>query len=443
MSDSMMHDMGSTRMALVALSLSFWILAAACTSIRIFGRIKLDNSRIRVDDWTILSALIVYTVCCVTTVLACYSTRKTLGPSAAITSITYVLTVVLAKLSIGLFYRAMFRSDMAKMAGTCVIMGLILVVGLIYLGFNIAIIAAPAHHLSEPLYSTPFSYAYVAVSITWLLTNAITDLCLSGAAICSLTGTSNFLSRTERKIWILVIACLGLGCAASWSLILLFIHEINSTTNLLQAFSYLNRAGGVYIAASSCVTLRRVLHSTTSSPPAQVPTAQTPIVTEITFSQKEKDDHTFPIDAAADAKSIRRLTTITIHDDSVPLPPTRPMSAVLSEPSWQEPSEDTEKRHSRRSFYSYKSALAAELAEFDDIAELGSGSTKRFSRRSAKSMGTVRDEWGLEEGDYDDGFSGPGGAGAGGGKRVGGRRSTGNANALLPWEERLDFTSKI
>jgi len=45
-------------MALVALSLSFWILAAACTSIRIFGRIKLDKSRFRVDDWTILSAMV-------------------------------------------------------------------------------------------------------------------------------------------------------------------------------------------------------------------------------------------------------------------------------------------------------------------------------------------------------------------------------------------------
>lgn len=53
-----MYNMGSERMALVALSLSFWILAAACTIIRILGRIKLDNSRFRIDDWTTVSALV-------------------------------------------------------------------------------------------------------------------------------------------------------------------------------------------------------------------------------------------------------------------------------------------------------------------------------------------------------------------------------------------------
>lgn len=315
---------------------------------------------------------------------------------------------------------------MMKTAGTCVLMALVLLAGLIYLGFNIAIIAAPAHHLKEPLCSTRFSYAYVAVSVTWLLTNAVTDICLSGAAICSLTSSPNFLSRTERKIWILVIICLGLGCAASWSLILVFIHSITSTTNLLQALSYLNRAGGVYIAASSCVTLRRLLHSTTSAPAPTLPTAQTPIVTEICH----KDDHApFPFDGV-DAKSIRRLTTITIHDDSAPAPPTRPMSGVPSEACWQDGAlEDGEKRHSRRSFYSYKSALAAEV-EFDDVAELGS--SKRFSRRSGKSMGTV-DEWDVDNNDGN----------AGNGKRASrSGRMSGNAN-VLPWEEKLDFTSKI
>lgn len=347
-----------------------------------------------------------------------------------------MLTVVLAKLSIGLYHRAEFRKDMPKMAGACVVTALIVLVGLIYLGFNIAIIAAPTDHLSEPLYSTPFSYAYVCVSITWLLTNAITDLCLAGMSICSLTSKTNPLSRTERRIWILVIICLGLGCAASWSAITAFIHEISTTTALLQALSYLNRAGGVYIAASSCVTLRRLLHSTSSVPAPSRPTPQTPIVTQISFSHKDTHaQQPFSLDGTVDTRSIRRMTTITIHDDSAPAPPKRPISAVLPETWWQSDGEDAggEKRHSRRSFYSYKSALATEAeaaAEFDDIAELGGRGSKRFSRRSTKSMGTV-DEWGLEDGDYDDGN----------GKRASGRMSGGAPP--LPWEERLDFTSRI
>jgi len=334
-----------------------------------------------------------------------------------------VLAVVLAKLSIGLFHRAEFRDDRPKMVGTCVVMALILLVGLIYLGFNIAIIAAPSDHLSEPLFSTPFSYAYVAISITWLLTNTITDLCLSGAAICSLTSPTNPLSRTERKIWILVLGCLGLGCAASWSAILVFIHTVTSTTNLLQALSYLNRAGGVYIAASSCVTLRRLLQSTSSAPPPTLPTPQTPIVTEISH----KDTQAFD---GADAKSIRRLTTITIHSDSAPALPTRPMSGVPSE-VWQDGDHESDKRHSRRSFYSYKSALAAE-AEFDDIAELGS---KRFSRRreSARSMGTL-DEWEKRDDGYVYGSNG---------KRASTLGRMSRSSIALPWEEKLDFTSKI
>jgi len=295
-----------------------------------------------------------------------------------------VLTVVLAKLYIGLYHRREFRTDMPKMVGACVVSGLIVVVGLVYLAFSIVVVATPATNLSQQLYSTTFSYAYVGVSIAWLLTNAITDLCVCGMAICSLNSASNSLSPIERKIWIAVISCLGLGCAASWSAIIALIHYITTTTNLLSALCYLNRAGGVYIAASSCVTLRRLLRSSsTPSPPC------TPIMTTVVTEK-----HTRTSFEGKDAKSIRRLTTITIHNDSTPADLISPIG--VASPSWQD-------------------------TDFDEVSEMG---TKRFSRRSAysaKSMGTV-DEWAD-------------------GKRVSTlRRPSSNA---LPWAERLDFTSKV